>query len=116
MMLLQLVFMIVFPGIYSIVQVVEYCRETSNNCVHVYGVPFPKISTFYTEISFILNIFIIISQFAVVGVIFYWNIFVHLKMQLYYKKASDTHSFLTGIDHTLVNEEQLLAELKDYNV
>lgn len=102
MMLLCLLFMIVFPGIYSIVKIEIECQDSSGNCDYIYGVPIPKINAFYTEISLILNAVIILVQYIIITVLFYWNIFIHEKMRLLHKKASDEHVFLTGFDHTLI--------------
>jgi hypothetical protein len=79
-------------------------------------VPVPKLKEFYTEVSLILNAAIIIVQYIIVIALFYWNIFIHEKMRLYHKKASDEHVFLTGIDHNIVKTKHILDDLKDYSV
>ncbi len=116
MMLLSLLFMIVFPGIYSIVKISRECQDQKGNCDYIYGVPIPKLNAFYTEISLILNAAILLVQYIITAVLFYWNIFIHEKMRLLHKKASDEHVFLTGIDHSLVKPENIMDELRDYSI
>lgn len=77
MMLLALLFIVVFPGIYSLVEIEDGCEKNKIECSYIYGIPFPEMSAFYTIVSLSLNAGIMIIVYIIVGFLFYWNVLIH---------------------------------------
>ena len=89
MMLLAMLFVIVIPGIYSVVAILDNCRKDSSQCDYVYGIPFPRIATFYSTTSLALSAGTIIILYIIIAFLFYWNVLIHEKINYSNKKASD---------------------------
>lgn len=68
---------IVIPGIYSVMSIIEDCSHDPQQCDYVYGIPFPRISTFYTTISLTLSACTIIILYILIAFLFYWNVLIH---------------------------------------
>jgi len=102
MMMLALLFMTVFPGIYTLVQISSQCENSS--CDYIYGIPFPKLSAFYTNVTLFLNAGIIIVMYIIIGCLYYWNVFIHERMKRGNRNSYDTHVFMSGVDHFKVKE------------
>ena len=85
-MLLGLLAVILIPGIYSVVTIVQTCSDDTKNCDYVYGIPFPRLETFYTTLSVGLNAITILLLYVLVGFLFYWNVLIHEKISCSAKK------------------------------
>jgi hypothetical protein len=77
MMLLAMLFVIVIPGIYSVVAIIDNCSQDTTQCDYVYGIPFPRIATFYTTVSLALSACTIIILYVLIAFLFYWNVLIH---------------------------------------
>lgn len=79
-MLLALLIIILLPGVYSIVWIINNCGDGPSVCDNIYGIPFPRLSTYYSGLPLAINSITILALYVIVAFLFYWNVLIHEKI------------------------------------
>lgn len=115
-MILALLLIIAIPGVYSLIWITHNCKDGSENCGYVYGLPFPKLTAYYTLLSLLLNSATLILLYIIVIFLFYYNVLLHEKISFSNQKAADHHSFVSGFNSSLISEADLMHALAPFGV
>lgn len=115
-MLLALLFIIAVPGVYTLVWVTRNCQSQPDYCDYAYGLPFPKLTAYYTLLSLLLNFATLIVFYIIVIFLFYYNVLLHEKISFSNQKAADHRSFVSGFNSSLIPESDLMNILAPFGV